>query len=166
MITPRSLLAGGIVLTIATVAVVLIGVVVLLGPDTHANLGEPDPNFDRAATGSLGSEDPFSTPLNGAGQELLNDPATRGQGLFFANGCATCHGLSGSGGTVGPKLAGEINLEDFFDALRAGDGGMPQYNDITQLSDEDAQLIFEFLQDLAETASANDAGGSLADDGE
>ena len=149
MITSRTLIAGGIVGAVATLAVVLIVVIVAIGPNTHANLGEPDLGFSRVTTGNIDVVEPFATPLTQEGQALFEeetaDGLQRGRGLFFANGCATCHGLTGAGGSVGPAIAaGEVDVEEFFDGIRDGDKGMPQFDEL-HLSDEEAQAILDFL---------------------
>lgn len=149
MITSQTLIAGGIVGAVAVLAVVLIAVIVATGPNTHANLGEPDLGFSRVPTGNIDVVEPFATPLTQEGQAFFQDEVAagtaRGRGLFFSNGCATCHGLTGAGGSVGPTIAGgEIDSEEFFDGIRDGDKGMPQY-DTLRLSDEAAQAILDFL---------------------
>ena len=148
MTRPRSLLAIGLVGAVATLAFVLIVVVIALGPNTHANLGAPDSTFDRVPIGQIEVDGAFATPLGPAGRTLLEDPepAHRGRALYFANGCATCHGLAGGGDVVGPTLAGEVVLDDFLQALRDGDKGMPLFDE-QHLSDDDALAIFAFIEE-------------------
>ena len=148
MIRFRSPLALGLVGAVATLAVVLIVGVVALGPKTHANLGPPDPAFARVPVGQIDVEGVFGMTLSSAGRALLADPdpAQQGRALFFANGCATCHGTAGAGSVVGPELAGAVALDDFLTALRDGAKGMPLYDE-QSLSEDDALAIFAFLEE-------------------
>jgi mono/diheme cytochrome c family protein len=55
---------------------------------------------------------------------LLGDPV-RGEQLF-AQHCQTCHGESGSGGGVGPRLAdNEVSIDDARSTIENGSGVMP-----------------------------------------
>jgi mono/diheme cytochrome c family protein len=55
---------------------------------------------------------------------LLGDPV-RGEQLF-AQHCQTCHGEGGSGGDVGPRLAGnEVSIDDARSTIENGSGVMP-----------------------------------------
>jgi mono/diheme cytochrome c family protein len=51
--------------------------------------------------------------------------AARGEQLFAEN-CASCHGEGGTGGGVGPALAGSgVSLEEARGTIEAGSGVMP-----------------------------------------
>jgi cytochrome c550 len=53
-----------------------------------------------------------------------SDPV-RGEQLFAEN-CATCHGESGSGGGVGPRLSGsDVSLDEARSTIENGSGVMP-----------------------------------------
>ncbi len=112
------------------------------------------------ATGEIDVEQPFRPSFDAAAaladEERIGelDELGRGRILYFANSCATCHGLTGAGATVGPELIDAVNLEDFLDALRKGDEGMPSYDE-TVISDEQAEAIFAFLESVR---TANTAG--------
>jgi mono/diheme cytochrome c family protein len=55
---------------------------------------------------------------------VLTDPP-RGEQLFAAN-CATCHGVEGQGGGVGPALAGnEVSIDEARSTIENGSGVMP-----------------------------------------
>jgi mono/diheme cytochrome c family protein len=78
-----------------------------------------------------------------AAESVLTDPL-RGQQLFAEN-CATCHGEGGSGGGVGPRLAGsDISIEDARSTIENGSGVMPaglvsgqELEDVLAYLDED-----------------------------
>lgn len=53
-----------------------------------------------------------------------SDPV-RGEQLFAEN-CATCHGEGGSGGGVGPRLAGnDVTIDEARSTIENGSGVMP-----------------------------------------
>jgi cytochrome c550 len=57
-------------------------------------------------------------------ESVLTDPL-RGEQLFAEN-CATCHGGGGSGGGVGPRLAGnDVSIEEARTTIENGSGVMP-----------------------------------------
>jgi mono/diheme cytochrome c family protein len=155
-----NLFALGLLAAILTAGTIVIAVIIALGPDTHSNLGEPDPNFNRVATGEIGQEQPFrpsfdaATELATAAGEGALTAEEHGRILYFANSCATCHGLSAGGATVGPELVDAVSLEDFFDALRDGEEGMPGYSEM-EITDAEAEAIFTFLEGLKTGNTAN-----------
>ena len=56
-----------ILISIVTVSIGLVFVlVVILVPDTHANLGDVDPNFDRVTTGEIDTEQPLRPSFDAA----------------------------------------------------------------------------------------------------
>lgn len=151
--TARRGFSLGLLAFVTAVALILIVVIVVIGPNTHANLGEPDPGFDRVPTGEIGVEEHLTTPLRedireqwqiADGEERL----ARGRELYFYNACSTCHGSTGRGTTIAPALAGEVNAEDFLNTLRRPPQGMPPYYE-DHISEEEAQAIFLFLESLA-----------------
>lgn len=130
---------------ISGLAVGLIGGVVARSPETHANV-RPE-GFDRTQIGYVGEAIPF-TGVGLADPELAPDadPTARGRLLFLGYGCATCHGLTGQGGVVGPDLdLEELFLDDFGPLLRSGPGGMPVFAEEI-LSDDDLKAIYAFLK--------------------
>lgn len=138
--------------TISGLAVVLIWGIVARSPETHANV-RPE-GFDRAPISYVGQDSPF-TGVGLADPQPAADPASRGRFLFFGLGCATCHGLAGQGGVVGPRLdPRELGAGDLRQDVRRGPRGMPAFDDTT-VSDEDLEAIFRYLQSLAQS----DAGG-------
>lgn len=130
---------------ISGLALGLIGGVVARSPETHANV-RPE-GFDRTQIGYVGEAIPF-TGVGLADPVLAPDadPTARGRLLFLGYGCATCHGLTGQGGVVGPALdLEELFLDDFGPLLRSGPGGMPVFTDEI-LSDADLKAIYAFLK--------------------
>jgi len=74
--------------------------------------------------------------------------AARGRLLLQRYGCATCHGLAGEGGVVGPKLdLEELWRSDFQLVVRSGPGGMPALT-ADVLSDEDLETIYAYLKGI------------------
>lgn len=130
---------------ISGLAVGLIGGVVARSPETHANV-RPE-GFDRTPIGYVGESIPFAgIGLADPGLAAGADPLTRGKLLFLGYGCATCHGLTGQGGVVGPALSlEELYLDDFRPLLRAGPAGMPAFTEGV-LSDDDLDAVYAFLK--------------------
>ena len=133
--------------TISGLALVLIWGIVARSPETHANV-RPE-GFDRTPISYLGEQSPFTgVGLADPGLAAAADPPERGRLLFFGSGCATCHGLRGQGGVVGPAIdVGELNPSDFGREVRRGPGGMPAFGDDT-LSDDDLAVIYAFLESI------------------
>jgi mono/diheme cytochrome c family protein len=76
-----------------------------------------------------------------AAESVFADPL-RGQRLF-AEKCATCHGASGSGGGVGPRLAGsDISREDARSTIENGSGVMPA----GLVSGQDLEDVLAYLE--------------------
>jgi ubiquinol-cytochrome c reductase cytochrome b subunit len=101
------------------------------------------------------SPSPGSSPsLSKAPVEL--DPAlvSRGQTLYGSSGCGGCHTISGTGGSVGPRLDGEgrkrpdLNwqIEHLRDpASRVSGSTMPPFK---QLGDQDLKALASYLLSL------------------
>ncbi|HSL97642.1 MAG TPA: cytochrome c [Candidatus Deferrimicrobiaceae bacterium] len=132
--------------TISGLAVVLIWGIVARSPETHANV-RPE-GFDRTPISYVGLDSTF-TGVGLAEPAPVADPANRGRFLFFGFGCATCHGLRGEGGVVGPALdPEELGLGGLRSDIRRGPGGMPAF-DPQVVGDEDLEAIFRYLESLA-----------------
>ena len=120
-------------------AVVLIGltliVVLVRAPDTKLNTLETAEDYERTALATIGVVETFA----GFGAELGADPATD----YLRAGCASCHGLNGEGGTIGPEIW-KKNAEDLLDTVREGDRGMPAYP-AHRITDEQAAALSEYL---------------------
>jgi mono/diheme cytochrome c family protein len=120
-------------------------VVVLTKPESHANLS-PNDDFSRTPVAVVGVEDDYIglSADSSAGQRADLD----GQELFVRSGCASCHGVDGSGAVVGESIAGDDaprSVGDLIDEVREGPKGMPAISEDV-LSDEEVARIFEYLE--------------------
>lgn len=70
-------------------------------------------------------------------------------------GCSSCHGTSAEGG-VGPALAGHTP-EQVRSQVRDPVGDMPSYS-TAEVSDEQLDLIVEFIESLDAPAGGHDHG--------
>lgn len=143
----RFFVPGVFVALISGLAFGLIVGVVARSPDTHANV-RPE-GYDRTPIGYVGDAIPY-TGIGLADPRLIveADPGARGRLLLLQYGCATCHGLAGEGGVVGPSLdLEELWRSDFGLVVRSGPGGMPALT-ADVLSDEDLETIYAFLKGI------------------
>ena len=133
------------VMLISGLALGLIVGIVARSPETHGNV-RPG-GYERTPIGYVGEEIPFAG-FGLADPQLVTDldQAARGRLLFLGNSCATCHGLGGQGGIVGPDLdPGELSPSEFRRNVRSGPLGMPAFLEGV-VSDEDLEAIYAFLQ--------------------
>ncbi len=71
----------------------------------------------------------------------------RGEDIFFANGCAACHGDNGQGG-IGPTIAStKMSLDDVIAQYRNPRGIMPPF-DASRVSDAEVNDVYAWLQTL------------------
>jgi hypothetical protein len=133
------------VFAVASMAFVLIFVVVARSPYTHANL-RPE-GYNRTEIALVGEEPPFEGfSMAHPSLAVTGDPVKDGRALFFKYGCASCHGLQGQGGTVGKEIdIDDISLSEFRRDVRRGPKGMPSYGEET-LSDGVAERVYIFLK--------------------
>lgn len=135
-------------------ATVLIWVIVLRSPDTHAHLwGEARPSYTRTAIAWLSGEVPREVPRP---RVALGQPGVRweagqplepGRRIYLEAGCATCHGVDARGGPVGPSLAHSFpSITKRM--VREGPGGMPTYGEAV-LSEAELDKMAAYLQGLA-----------------
>ena len=116
--------------------------IVARSPYTHSNLNADfDPGYTRTDQTVVGAPIPFGT------DRLAVPPAKvkvqLGKQLFVANNCASCHGLDGQGGIVGPFILG-TKAEELRTVTNIGPRGMPAYAP-DALSDEDLAAIAAYL---------------------
>lgn len=135
-------------------AVILIGLtlIAILGrsPNTKANFQDAPQDYDRTELAVIGVDGQFK----GLARTLGLTPAA----IFFGAGCASCHGLDGRGGVVGPDIA-KKNLEDMLDALREGEHGMPLFP-TERLSDEQVEALIEYLRGSPPAQGRLQSGGA------
>ena len=132
---------------------VLIGVAVLMlaltllaivarSPYTHSNLNTAfDPRYTRTDQILVAPAQPFEPA--GLAVAAASDPAQLGKQLFVVNACASCHGLDGRGGIIGPPITG-TTAKKLRTITHQGPKGMPAYSADT-LSDADLAAIAAFL---------------------
>ncbi len=132
-------------------AVVLIGLTLITvlarSPDTKLNTRDSAEDYERTALATIGEQESFA----GFGAELGSDPAS----IYLRAGCASCHGLNGRGGAVGPAIW-KTNAEDLLDAIREGDRGMPAFPS-HRLTDEQAAALSEYLNAQRVVQEQNEA---------
>jgi mono/diheme cytochrome c family protein len=130
---------------ISGLALGLIVGVVARSPETHANVRPL--GYDRTPISYVGEDIPYEGIGLADDQGAADpDPVARGRIEFFRYGCATCHGLAGQGGVVGPHLDLEdLFLDEFRPALRSGPAGMPAFSEGV-LADDDLRSIYAFLK--------------------
>ncbi len=126
-------------------AVVVLGLtlvtIVARGPYTHANLNLGfNPGYTRTEQMLVGSPVPMS---GGMPASPAMDQVQLGGQLFVSEGCASCHGLDGHGGVIGPSIVGTKAQKLRVETL-VGPKGMPPYS-ADALSDQDLAAIAAFL---------------------
>ncbi len=133
---------GTVVLLIALTLLAIIA----FGPYTHANLdARYDPSYTRTNQTLIGAPIPYSG--DGLAASSANDQVQHGKQLFVTKGCATCHGLDGHGGIIGPSIAG-TKAEKLRVRTTVGPRGMPAYAP-GALTDEDLAAIAAYLKAMS-----------------
>ena len=116
--------------------------IVAFGPYTHANLDAGyNPNYTRTNQILIGAPIPYSG--DGLAVSPASDLVQRGKQLFVTKGCATCHGLDGHGGIIGPSIVG-TKAAKLRVRTTVGPKGMPAYAP-GALTDEDLAAIAAYL---------------------
>lgn len=91
-----------------------------------------------ALTSPAKDEQQTATPVT-----VLGDPL-RGDQLFAEN-CASCHGDDGTGGGIGPTLAGaEVSLDEARSTIENGSGVMPA----GLVSGQDLEDVLAYLETI------------------
>lgn len=135
---------------VVLLAVLMLGALTLLtivarSPYTHANLGMGDgPGYARTPQALIGDEELL--PGADAGDPVA-DTAARGAILYVRAGCAGCHAPGGSGGVVGPRIAG-TEADTVAQRVRQGPAGMPRFS-TSGLTDDEVTDIAAYLRSLA-----------------
>lgn len=129
-------------------AVIIIGftltAILVRAPDTRSNYQHTPEGYTRTALATIGEDAEF--------QGLTPTLGSTPREIYVGAGCASCHGLSGEGGVVGPAIW-KKNAEDMLEALREGEHGMPLFSE-HRLTDEQAAALVEYLNELRQAAAA------------
>ena len=131
-------------------AVLLIAVTLLIigarSPYTHVNLDEGfDPTYTRTDQALVGDPVPYTG--DGLAVPRANDPVELGKQLFVTTGCASCHGLDGRGGIIGPPIVG-TKADKLRPKMLAGPKGMPTFAP-NAATDEDVAAIAAYLNAMS-----------------
>ena len=115
-------------------------------PYTHANLMPYDPGYTRTVQMMVGA------PMLYRGAGLVNPPRAtapqeeKGKALLVGRGCASCHGLKGTGGVVAPPIIPDVDI--VRQNVRLGPGAMPVFSP-QDLTDADITAIVAYLKSVA-----------------
>ena len=116
--------------------------IVARSPYTHSNLNVTfDPGYTRTKQTIVGSAVSFTGSMLAV--TPASDPVERGKQLFVADDCASCHGLDGRGGIIGPSIVG-TNPNKLHTKTTVGPKGMPAYAPGV-LSNDDLAAIAAYL---------------------
>lgn len=138
----RNLVLPGFIGSAVLLIALTLLTIVARSPYTHSNLGAGfDPGYTRTAQMTV------NVPMLMHGDVLAvapaADPVARGKQLFVTSGCASCHGLDGRGGIIGPSILG-TRAQKLRTVTNFGPQGMPPYAP-GALSDQDLAAIAAFL---------------------
>ncbi len=128
-------------LLVASLSTLLL-VVGARSPYTHSNLGGFGLTYERTEQAVVGPPNPYRG--NHAVRLAVSDAPTRGASLWAAKGCFSCHGLAGTGGAVGPDIAG-FDAAWLREKTGEGPGGMPVYAE-DALTNEELEAIVAYLR--------------------
>jgi cytochrome c553 len=120
--------------------------IVARSPYTHSNLNPVfDPRYNRTDQALVGAPIPMSGMMLGV--RPATDPVQHGKQLFVTEGCASCHGLDGRGGVIGPSIVG-TKAEKLRVKTTVGPQGMPAYAP-GALTDQDLAAIAAYLEAMS-----------------
>lgn len=129
-------------------AVIIIGLtlitILVRAPDTRSNYQHAPEGYTRTALATIGEDAEF--------QGLTPTLGSTPREVYIGAGCASCHGLSGEGGVVGPAIW-KKNAEDMLEGLREGEPGMPFFSE-HRLSDEQITALAQYLNALQKASAA------------
>jgi cytochrome c553 len=141
----RNMLLPALISTAVLALALTLLTITMRGPYTHSNLDTSfDPAYHRTEQIVIGSP----VPLMGHGLAVprASDPVELGKQLFVSDGCASCHGLDGHGGIIGPSIIGS-KVERLRVKTQVGPKGMPAYAPGV-LTDEDLAAIAAYLNSM------------------
>ncbi len=141
-----SLVPAAITFGVIAAMVILVGQITLRpwasaddGYDTHLNYSTVSDDYSRSVIGRVG--DIEDAPDGWTPAETIGPEDTFAAWVGY--GCASCHGLDGTGGLVGPNLQ-ELVRDDFADKIRFGADGMPTFTEM-DLTDEHIAILSDYL---------------------
>ncbi len=139
--TKNMLLPAFIGAAVLVIALTLL-TIVARGPYTHSNLNPGfDPRYTRTEQTFVGAPVPFTG--DGLAVSQASDQVEYGKQLFITKDCATCHGIDGRGGIVGPPIVG-TKADKLRSKTSVGPKGMPAYAS-GALTDEQLAAIAAYL---------------------
>ncbi len=140
-VSKNMILPGFIGTAVLVIALTLLAIVAR-SPWTHANLNLGfDPHYIRTDQMLVGAPGPMHGAMLAVPR--ASDPVLLGKQLFVVDSCASCHGLDGRGGVVGPSIVG-TKVDKLGVKTRVGPQGMPAYAP-GALSDQDLAAIAAYL---------------------
>ncbi len=144
-VSKNMILPGFIGTAVLVIALTLLAIVAR-SPWTHSNLNVGfDPRYMRTEQMMVGAAVPMRGDMLAVPR--ASDPIQLGKELFVVDGCASCHGLDGRGGVVGPSIVG-TKVDKLRVKTQVGPQGMPAYAP-GALSDQDLAAIAAYLNAMA-----------------
>jgi len=138
----QAIIPTALTIIVSGLSLTLVAVIIARSPYTHSNLSPG--GYNRTEIIRVGEEHPFSgIPLNNPALTRTGDDIHDGRLLFLQLGCASCHGLTGKGGTVGPNLR-TATVAKITAQVRKGPKTMPAFPP-GDLSDADLGRLIAFL---------------------
>ena len=142
----RNMLLPGFIGTAVLVIAFSLLTIVARSPYTHSNLGLGfDPRYTRTEQSVVGAPVPFGGDMLAVAPAA--DPIQLGRQLFVVKGCASCHGLDGHGGIIGPSIVG-TKADKLRVKTTVGPQGMPAYAP-GSLTDQDLAAIAAYLDAMS-----------------
>ncbi len=139
----RNMLLPGVIGTAVLGIGLTLLTIVARSPYTHSNLDVAfDPRYTRSVQAVVGAPVPMQGMMPAA--QPGTDPVERGKELFVTEGCASCHGLDGHGGIIGPSIVG-TKADKLRVKTSVGPQGMPAYAP-GALTDQELAAIAAYLQ--------------------
>ncbi|TAK76616.1 MAG: cytochrome c [Dehalococcoidia bacterium] len=133
---------------VVSVVGLMLVAILLRSPDTRSNFQATSAGYDRSPLAVFGRLDPYPP--------ISHDRGSTGESVYFASGCAGCHGLRGEGGIAGPPVW-TLSLKTMTGAIRDGAPAvMPAFGP-DQISDAQIGQIVDFLKQQR-AAAPNDPG--------
>ncbi len=135
-------LAAGVAIPLLALLLLVVGA---RSPYTHSNL-TPWFGYTRTPLGFVGQVAPFSGSAIAPSEARSPSLVLRGETLFVTRGCASCHGLRGQGGAVGPTIAG-TGAATLRAKTQKGPSGMPSFS-TKDLTNDDIAAIAAYLESV------------------